>query len=350
MTKKNSTKVKWRSTKKLVEASKTSGFSVYGTVSNVAMTSQNGQLPARSFSGRYFPDYKKIGPEQFVENLNSHGGRNHVPCQPGCVIQCSNHYHDVDGKYVTGGFEYETIALCGSNLEISDLDVIARIDRICDDFCVDSMEIGTALGICMDMGIIPWGDADGVFGLLQQMVDGTELGRVLGNGAYECGLHLGCQRVATVKKQAMAGYDPRNAKGTGVTYAVCPQGADHTAGAVGMGDGTKKMMLPISKKMQQMLGSCDNFMCLFCWALGTLSNPQLLGDMLYGLYGVEEGMAFALDLTSTMIATEKEFNRRAGFTSKDDDLPAFFKTEKSACTGEVFDFESEEFEGMFDLK
>jgi hypothetical protein len=53
---------------------------------------------------------------------------------------------------------------------------------------------------------------------------------VLGCGAALTGKVYGVERVPVVKGQAISAYDPRTIKGTGVTYATSPQGADHTAG------------------------------------------------------------------------------------------------------------------------
>ena len=66
--------------------------------------------------------------------------------------------------------------------------------------------------------------------LIDEIRRGTELGRVLGNGAVSTGKKYNIERVPAVKGQAMSGYEPRSIKGTGVTYATTPQGADHTAG------------------------------------------------------------------------------------------------------------------------
>ena len=59
---------------------------------------------------------------------------------------------------------------------------------------------------------------------------GDILGKLIGSGAEITGKVLGRYRVPTSKGQAMAAYDPRGVKGTGVTYATSPMGADHTAG------------------------------------------------------------------------------------------------------------------------
>ena len=67
--------------------------------------------------------------------------------------------------------------MVGSNCGISDLDTIATIDRMCDDFGLDTMETGATIGICMESGKIPFGDAQGAVNLLKEMIEGTEFGK-----------------------------------------------------------------------------------------------------------------------------------------------------------------------------
>ena len=59
------------------------------------------------------------------------------PCMPGCLVGCSIVFNDADGNHVTSSFEYETIALMGTNLGIVDPDVVAQFDRIVDDIGID---------------------------------------------------------------------------------------------------------------------------------------------------------------------------------------------------------------------
>ena len=131
---------------------------------------------------------------------------------------------------MTSSLEFETITLVGANLGIGDLDVIAQIDRFCDDFGLDTIELGCAIGVAMEAGLLKFGDVDGVFNLLDEITRDTLLGRLLCQGATTTGKVLGVTRVPAVKGQSLSAYDPRAMKGTGVTYSTSPMGADHTAG------------------------------------------------------------------------------------------------------------------------
>ena len=96
-------------------------------------------------------------------------------CMRGCVISCSQVYTDADGKFLTSGLEFETIGLVGSNCEIDDLDAIARIDGICDDLGLDTIDIGGAAGVAMEAGKIPWGDGTRLLEVRPESEEGHRL-------------------------------------------------------------------------------------------------------------------------------------------------------------------------------
>ncbi len=329
----------------------TAAYTKMGTIVNVLGVGPAAVMPYKNFSGGFMKDHGKIGPHTLLANNAARGGKGGVACQPGCPIRCSNIYNDKDGNYLTSGFEYETVGLCGSNLCISDMDVVAAIDRFCDDFGVDTIETGATLGVCMEAGKIAWGDAEGVKKLLKEMADGTEFGKIMGQGTEACGKHLGVTRIPTVKKQALAAYEPRNLKGTGVTYSMSPMGADHTNGCtVGTPyPGTDRYcQLFLSRTMMLMSTAADNCMCLFGFLLGA-SRMDLIAEMYAKIYGVPFTVDHIMGLAVKTLMMERAFNKAAGLNVEDDDLPEFFRTEKSPYTGASFDFSIEEMQTIFNF-
>jgi aldehyde:ferredoxin oxidoreductase len=150
-----------------------------------------------------------------------HGQLCHLLLQP---------VHGPGGNPIVATLQYETIGMLGSNLGIGTLDEVARLNRICNDLGLDSIETGAALGVAAEAGLARFGDVESFVALLDEIAAGSVLGRVLGQGAVVTGRVLGVSRVPAVKGQAMPAYDPRALKGNGVTYATSPMGADHTAG------------------------------------------------------------------------------------------------------------------------
>jgi aldehyde:ferredoxin oxidoreductase len=335
----------------IAEAASHDPFHNIGTIATIEVTGANGILPVDNFSGKLFPEYTEVGANKFMTNLATRGGRNKLACQPGCVVQCSNCYNDKDGNYLTSGFEYETIALFGPNCHISDLDAIAQMDRICDDIGVDTIETANSVAVCMEAGKINWGDAEAALGLLKEMADGTEFGRLLGNGCEAVGKSLGCKRIPVVKHQALAGYDPRNTKGTGITYATSPMGADHTAGLT-MGrafdDTGRTAQAYVSNKLQVAMCFADSMMCIFAFA-HTVPVLPLFGELLAALYGGAPDFTRISMMGVKTLLTERAYNKMAGMTSEDDRLPDFFYNERSIATGSKFDINDVELEALFDF-
>lgn len=206
------------------------GLPSFGTAILVNLLNEAGGLPTKNFRTGRFEHAQEISGERMTELIEKRGGVVKEGCHPGCIVHCSQAYHDPKGNYLTSGFEYETIWAFGAHTLIKDLDAIAMMDRLCDDIGVDTIETGVAIGIAMEGGLIPWGDAKAAIDLLRKVGTSDPLGRIIGNGTAFTGQALGVDRVPVVKRQALPAYDPRAVKGVGVTYATTPMGADHTAG------------------------------------------------------------------------------------------------------------------------
>ena len=94
------------------------------------------------------------------------------------------------------------------------------IDRLDDDYGLDTIEMGATIGVAMEAGVARFGDAQAAINLVHEVGKGTHLGRILGNGAAITGKAFGVERVPVVKGQAFPAYDPRAVQGIGVTYAT----------------------------------------------------------------------------------------------------------------------------------
>jgi aldehyde:ferredoxin oxidoreductase len=82
------------------------------------------------------------------------------------------------------------------------------------------------------MGQRKFGSEEESMKMIQEVRDHTELVRVLSDSAAAVGKKYDIEREPVVKGQAMSVYEPRSIKGTGLTYATTPQGADHTYGLI----------------------------------------------------------------------------------------------------------------------
>jgi aldehyde:ferredoxin oxidoreductase len=307
-----------------------------------------------------FDTCQKISGETQAQTETSRGGLATHGCHRGCVIQCSGTFVDKDGHYVTKQPEYETVWALGGNCLIDDLDVIAQLDRLCDDIGLDTIEMGATIGVAMEAGLAKFGDGQASINLLKEVGKGTPIGRILGNGTAVTGKVLGVERVPVVKGQALPAYDPRGIQGIGVTYATSTQGADHTAGYAvatnimkvgGYVDPLKpEGQVELSRNLQIATAAIDSTgMCLFI-AFAVMDQPetfQALIDLLNGFYGLNLTADDVTALGKQILKTEREFNLRAGLTAKQDRLPDFFKKEALSPHNLTFKVKDEELDQVF---
>lgn len=339
------------------------GLPTYGTAVLINIINEAGGLPTRNFSSGNFEHATNISGEQLTENCKDRGGKGTHPCSPGCVIRCSNVYNDKDGNYLTSGLEYETIFAFGANCNISDLDVVARLDRLCDDIGLDTIETGGTIAVAMEGGLLSFGDWDRAIKILDEDIrNGTPIGKIIGSGAVVTGRALGVTRVPAVKGQNMPAYDPRAIQGIGVTYATSTMGADHTAGYAiatnimkvgGYVDPLKpEGQVELSRNLQIATAALDSTgLCLFT-AFAVLDQPETF-EAIYRMLNAQYGLNLTADdvteLGKNVLKTERDFNTRAGFTNKDDRLPEFMYQEALAPHNQVFLVKDEELDEFWNF-
>jgi aldehyde:ferredoxin oxidoreductase len=336
------------------------GLPAFGTNVLTNVLNQAGGYPAFNFKQGRFDQASKISGEAQSEIEINRGGVATHGCHRGCVIQCSGIYNDEQGRYVSKQAEYETVWSHGGNCGIADLDVIHQLDYIDDDLGLDSIEMGVTIGVAMEGGVIPFGDAEGALRLMDEVAKGSPLGRILGSGAAVAGKVFGVERVPVVKNQALPAYDPRAVKGIGVTCATTPMGADHTAGFAiaanilkvgGYVDPLQASgQVELSRHLQIVTAAIDSTgLCLFV-AFAILDQPdtfQALLDLINACYGVHLTSDDLMALGKRVLSAERGFNRRAGFTAEDDRLPRFFQEEPVAPHGVTFTVRDEELDELF---
>ncbi|MBU2602524.1 MAG: aldehyde ferredoxin oxidoreductase [Actinobacteria bacterium] len=334
------------------------GWEAMGTAMLVNASNAIGSLPTKNFSAGQFDGAEAISGETMLEQqagrANSQAKHR---CMTGCIVNCSQVYTDADGAYVTSGFEYETLGMIGANCGISDLDQVARLDRLCDDLGLDTIETGVALGVAMEGGLLPWGDGAAAHALLAGLTSGDANARLIADGCVATGTSLGVARIPAVKGQGIPAWEPRALKGTGTTYATSPMGADHTCGNIIPGPNmpdydanVPEGQAQMSQFVQSWFAAVDTLgLCLFASipALDIPTLPPLLVQAAGAVLGEELSEDYLGALGTKVIMIERDFNRRAGFTAADDRLPAFMTTEPLAPSGNVFDVSEADLDSVF---
>jgi aldehyde:ferredoxin oxidoreductase len=303
-----------------------------GTSSVVPVANMLHTFPYKNRTQGQSPDVETLDGARINESFEQRGGAMHN-CMTGCIVKCSNIVHDAQGKYKTSALEFETLTLLGANCAIASWEDVADLDRLCDEVGLDTIETGAAIAIYMDAGKMAWGDAEGAKNLLREIAEGTEIGKVIGNGAVATGRHTGHHRVPEARGQAIPAWDPRPLKATGVTYCTSPMGADHTAGLIVNPGLTPDKFAWESQKVQIVNAVCDS--SGFCQFL----QPSLddIRNFYGALYGIEVTREMIHDQGWQCLSDEWEFNGEAGFTDADDKMADCMQEDAIGNPPTVFD-------------
>jgi aldehyde:ferredoxin oxidoreductase len=356
--------------KKMIDAIQThdltkskGALNTYGTAVLINILNEAGGLPTRNFTNGRFEGAAKIAGEAIFEGNKLRLGKelyNHA-CSPGCIIQCSNTWFKADGSEHASCVEYESDWALGADCGIDNLDDVAEMVRLCNDYGVDTIETGTTLAVAMQAGVIPFGDGKGAIKLIHEIGKGTPLGRILGSGTAVTGKIYGLTHVPTVKGQSMPAYEPRAVKGIGITYATTTMGADHTAGytiapeIIGVAGKVDPLALEgkavLSRNFQATTAFIDSTgHCLFIAfpILDIASGYQGMIDECNGVLGTHWTADDIFKYGADILKKERKFNEAAGMGKEADRMPEFMKTEPLPPHNQVFDISDQELDSVFE--
>ncbi|MCX7032297.1 MAG: aldehyde ferredoxin oxidoreductase [Spirochaetes bacterium] len=328
-----------------------------GTPAVLMLCNALGILPTRNFREGRFEHAEAISGEMIAELIDKRGGegRRGLPCVQGCTIACSNVFADPSGKTTVASLQYENLGLLGSNCCIGDVDAVAELNDLSNQVGIDSIEAGAAIGVAMEAGVLAFGDAEGAKDLLRQVGAGTPMGRIIGSGVVTTGRVLGVRRIPAIKGQAIPAYDPRSLKGIGVTYAMGPMGADHTAGnaletAKTVDPQGRTGQVETSLRLQIRGAILDSLgVCLFIRP-AFVKDPPLSARLLNTRYGWQWTYRDVRAMGLECLRAEQEYNTRAGVTEAMCDVPEFMRREPLPPHNTVFDVDREEMRHIWEIK
>ena len=315
-------------------------FPKMGTMMTVDLTQETGTLPTKNWQENTFGLSEKINGEAFLK----------YSVRPracfACPIGCSRDTRALQRgrEYITEGPDYETIYAMGSNCDIGDPEVIIAADRLCDDYGMDTISCGVAIGFameCFERGLITREDTGGIeliFGNGDALLDTIVLigkregiGELLSEGVMRAsGKIPGTGDFAMhVKGLELPGYDPRGMKGQGLTYALSDRGGCHVR------SNTLRTELlglpePIDRygytdkaamvwNLQLAYATCD---CIIACLFGAFAiTPEDFAEAISAATGWDLTLEELRTIAERAWNTTRLFNVREGFTKQDDTLP-----------------------------
>ncbi len=214
-----------------------------GTAASVEFASETGLLPHKNFTYSTFDKAAKLGDKGQAKHLWL--GTN--ACM-GCPIGCAKIGAVRTGKYkgmVTDIVEYESAALMGSNLGISDVRAVAHLVKLCDLLGLDSMSCGSLIGFAMEAcqkGLIAsppgidlnFGNVAAAQHLIQAIAfrkDGP--GALLAKGVRAAAEEIGGSApdlALHTKGLETPAWGPRGVSGMGLAYMTGDRGGCHQRG------------------------------------------------------------------------------------------------------------------------
>jgi aldehyde:ferredoxin oxidoreductase len=154
---------------------------------------------------------------------------------PLCNMQCGNIIKDVeDGN---AELDYENVAMLGPNLGMDDLAKVGVLNRMADEYGLDTISLGSCLGFLMEAserGLIDagikWGDLDGCKKAIEDTVKKRGLGEIIFNGVRKASERVGGDSrgwAMHVKGLEISAYNCHACPGMALSFGTSPIGAHH---------------------------------------------------------------------------------------------------------------------------
>jgi aldehyde:ferredoxin oxidoreductase len=200
-----------------------------GTMMTIEWSQENNVLPTYNFSEGVFEDAEAIGGFSMEKIKSSKRG-----C-PNCNMTCGNAVKDADRK--ESELDYENVAMLGSNIGIGNLKKVAALNRMADEFGLDTISLGNVIGFAMEAsekGLIsekiPWGDYKAARALIEDIAYKRGIGATLAEGVRFAAEKIGgnsSRWAMHVKGLEISAYDCHAAPAMALSYATSPIGAHH---------------------------------------------------------------------------------------------------------------------------
>lgn len=324
-------------------------YSGLGTMAMMDVTQAHGSLPTLNCREVQFDGIAEVNVKKQHTVRKSDGAAPYqgnkacFACSIGCgrmAIIDPDHFSVKDKpqhKGVTGGLEYESAYAVGPMCGVTDVEAATYASAVCNEQGMDPISFGATVAAAMELfeeGAITTEQTEGrdfSFGNAEALVWAAEVtGSAVGFGKdLGLGAKLLCEKYGrpefamVVKGQEFPGYDPRAMQGMALGYATSNRGACHLKAAPFVDDFQRvatEGKAKIVKDSQDYVAAIDSSgLCTFTKAAwGAPDYADQIDAACEGDWTVER----LLEIGERIYNLERLFNNNAGFTAKDDTLPA----------------------------
>jgi aldehyde:ferredoxin oxidoreductase len=299
-----------------------------------------------------------------------------------CPVGCSQVKLVKSGPYagyLSEGPEFETTYSLGSNCNVDYLPAVIAGDRLCDEFGIDTISVGVAIGFAMELyerGILTNKDTESIelkFGNHKAMIEMIRkiafkdgLGALLSEGTKKAAQIIGKGSelyAINIKGLELPAYDVRGAKAHGLNFATSYNGADHCRGYAFQ----EIFGIPIPEQVDRFATKgkgkltkwnqdtrCATTDCpTLCGFIMDMAIPGDACQHIANLVTAATGFTFNAEevqqVGERVNNVARLFNIREGFTRKDDTFPTRLMTEKIKAGASAGSYiSSEDLELMLD--
>ena len=239
------------------------------------------------------------------------------------------------------GPEFQTIASFGTNIMNPDIEQIARANRLCNLYGLDTISCGNTIAFVMllcEEGIldwsIQWGDMDSVLQLIHEIAQRRGHGNELAEGSFRLAKKYGQEdRVLHVKGMEIPNHDPRAYTGLATVYAVSARGASHTEAdmhTIDIGIDVPTLGIHASDRLAskgkgETAAKCQDFRA-FHDSMILCHFPEVHPDTMVSLLNLATGSNYVpediLSIGSKIVTQKRKFNLQCGLTPEDENLPS----------------------------
>jgi aldehyde:ferredoxin oxidoreductase len=292
---------------------------------------------------------------------------------PGCPNNCIKFIAPLDDPVTdrrAAGIHQEVTGSMGPNIGVTDLDWILAANAFCNQNGLDPVSLGFTLSMAMELwerGILTeadgkpvrFGDGDGAWRLMEDIVARCGIGKLLGEGSKRAaaGIGRGADGYAMhVKGLEMVCFEPRSQTNLALGYAVAPTGPrydicehdwdfdtqvgwDHTlhlSRTLGILE-----RIPMNhvgpdkvrnfKALHTLWSSADALdLCIFAIAPTRILSLPEMAAMLAAVTGWETSDYELMRIGARRLHLMRCYNLREGLSDADDVLPARFYEEAIA--------------------
>ena len=341
---------------RVVTSPRKGGLSVYGTNVLTNIVNNIGAYPTKNSQFTAFGDQAELLSGEYVkQNILVDDPTCHA-----CPVACKKEVEVKEGPWKglhMESVEYEPCWSVGANCGNSDVNTVAKMIDLCNDYGIDAIETGHPLSVWMEAtekgwtngeGGLKWGDPMGMTEAARKIAFREGIGDVLANGANATAKHFGHPEIAmTAKGQGIPAYDPRGIKGMGLGYATSNRGACHLRGytpaaeVVGNVLGPSTVSDPLAWKgkgemnfiFQNVHAVSD---CLDVCKFATFAESlDSFAAQYEAITGVKSDANHLLKVGERVYNLERYYNNLNGFGEGSDTLPDRFTKEASTMPGSM---------------